>query len=281
MGYDMSSLGDSNLIDPKNLPEFEPDNYIYNKSIMSNSKGVVKTLKDHSVANVNYINFHLDKVSTYIHHTQDLTAAEKEVFRIETDSYDLKKFLLERHGIKGFFFVRQKRIPTILAQGMVIGLTTKDHGSIPILKDGNLWKTKSFLRDGRLVRETGGNITTYNENLESEDNKIIRVVEQALLVPDAELQEATFNQIFTSQEFTLSRQYQCQFNIEDGYNWWEYKKVSPNKVEEDNQLVKLTAVPKDTKIKTNGVDYFSTIAGSAEEAYKTEDIVNVWNKTKP
>lgn len=281
MGYDMSLLGDSNLIDPENLPEFEPDNYIYNKSIMSNSKGVVKTLKDHSVANVNYINFHLDKVSTYIQHTQDLTSAEKEVFRIETDSYDLKKFLLERHGIKGFFFVRQKRIPTTLAQGMVIGLTTKDHGSIPILKDGNLWKTKSFLRNGRLVRETGGNITTFNENLGSEDNKIIRVVEQALLVPDAELQEATFNQIFTSQEFTLSRQYQCQFNIEDNDNWWEYKSVSPNQVEENSQLVKLTAVPKDTKIKTNGIDYFSTIAGSAEEAYKTEDIVNVWNKTKP
>ena len=136
------------------------------------------------------------------------------------------------------------------------------------------------MRNGRLVRETGGNIHTYNENLRSEDNKIIRVVEQALLVPDAELQEATFNQIFTSQEFTLSRQYQCQFNIEDDYNWWEYTSTD-TKEEEESQLVKLTAVPKDTKIKTNGIDYFSTIAGSAEEAYKTEDIFNVWNKTKP
>jgi hypothetical protein len=164
---------------------------------------------------------------------------------------------------------------------MVIGLTTKDYGSIPILKEGNLWRTKSFLRDGRLVLDTGGNIRTWNENVGAEDNEIIRVVEQALLVPDAELQEAAFNQIFTSQEFTLSRQYRCEFNIEDDYDWWEYKRVSPNTVEEDSQLVKLTAVPKDTKIKTNGVDYFSTIAGSAEEAYKTEDIFNVWNKTLP
>jgi hypothetical protein len=46
-------------------------------------------------------------------------------------------------------------------------------------------------------------------------------------------------------------------------------------------LSKLTAVPKDTKLKTNGTDYFSTIAGSAEEAFKTEDVVNVWNKTAP
>jgi hypothetical protein len=83
MGYDMSLLEDTDhLIDPENLPEFEPDNYIYNKSIMSNSKGVVKTPKDRSITNVNYINFHLEEVSTYIHYTSDLTDAEKEVFRI-------------------------------------------------------------------------------------------------------------------------------------------------------------------------------------------------------
>jgi hypothetical protein len=43
----------------------------------------------------------------------------------------------------------------------------------------------------------------------------------------------------------------------------------------------LTAVPQDTKLVTDGVNYFSTIAGSAEEAYKTVDISKVWNKTAP
>jgi hypothetical protein len=32
------------------------------------------------------------------------------------------------HGIKGFFFVRQKRIPTTIAQGVVVGLTKKGFG---------------------------------------------------------------------------------------------------------------------------------------------------------
>jgi hypothetical protein len=58
------------------------------------------------------------------------------------------------------------------------------------------------LRNGRLVLDTGDNIETWNENIGQED-EITRVVEQALLVPDAELQEATFNSIFTSQEFAL------------------------------------------------------------------------------
>jgi hypothetical protein len=40
-------------------------------------------------------------------------------------------------------------------------------------------------------------------------------------------------------------------------------------------------VPVDTKVKTNGVDYFSTVAGCAEESFKTEDVKYVWNKTAP
>jgi hypothetical protein len=43
----------------------------------------------------------------------------------------------------------------------------------------------------------------------------------------------------------------------------------------------LTAVPKDTKLLTNGTDYFSTIAGSAEESFKSEAVVFNWRKTPP
>ena len=281
MGYDMSSLQDeSDILDTDNLPEFEPEDFIYDKSIMSNSKGVIKTPKNADVNNTVYLNFDLSNLSTYIEHTSDLTRTEKDSFKTPEGVYNIKKFLSERHGIKGFFFVRQKRIPTTLAQGIVVGLTTKHHGSIPILQDGQLWYTKSFLRNDRLILDTGGNINTYNENINDEKKKKIRVVEQALLVPDAELQEATFNQIFTSQDFALSCQYECKFDIDDDKNWWEYKHLDISK-DEKLQLVKLTAVPKDTKIKTNGTDYFSTIAGSAVEAYKTADIWNVWEKTLP
>jgi hypothetical protein len=46
MGYDMSlPEGSSDILDIDNLPEFEPEDFIYDKSIMSNSKGVIKTPK--------------------------------------------------------------------------------------------------------------------------------------------------------------------------------------------------------------------------------------------
>jgi hypothetical protein len=113
-----------------------------------------------------------------------LRDAEKDRFVLPGGGYDAAKFLSQYHGIKGFFFVRQKRIPTVLAQGLVIGLTKKEHGSIPVLKNNTTWATKSFLSKGRLLLATGSNVEVPSENVF--ENK-------ALLVPDAELQEATFN----------------------------------------------------------------------------------------
>lgn len=257
------------------LPEFEPDNYLFNKDIMSNSKGVVKTPTCNDISKTFKVRFNLESLDTYIQYTNDLGNNERSIYG-NPGGYDIQKFLSEKHGIKGFFFVRQKRIPTVIAQGLVIGLTTKDFGSIPILADGDyIWKTKSFLSKGRLVLPSGGTIYTSN------DSDVERVVTQALLVPDAELQEATYNQLFTSQEFALQKQANCKFKIQDDDCWWEYTILQGINDTYQPEIVKLTAVPKDTTIKTNGVDYFSTLAGTAEEAFKTEDIKNIWNKILP
>jgi hypothetical protein len=101
-----------------------------------------------------------------------------------------------------------------------------------------------------------------------------------LLIPDAELQEATFNQIFTGQEFTLIKDGHVSFNIDIDREWW-----SPSNQESEKDKITalgmLTSIPKDTVLKTDGINYFSSIAGTAEESYKTEDIVNIWNKTAP
>jgi len=97
------------------------------------------------------------------------------------------KSILINHGIKGFFFVRQKRIPTIIAQGIAIGVTNKENGALPILKKDSGWVSKSFLKN-RLLAQNGNDVYTYDKN----------VSVKGLLIPDAELQELTFNHIFTS-----------------------------------------------------------------------------------
>jgi hypothetical protein len=168
---------DGNKLDPwYYTPDYEPDNYIFNESIMSNSKGVIRTPNEKLAPNRQLsISFHLDGLEEYIRCSNDLNKNTKDAYKAE--GYPINKFLQEQHGIKGFFFVRQKRIPTVLAQGLVVGLTTKDYGSIPILKDGaNIWKTKSFLSKQRLLLPAGSTINTYNS---TDDNgePITRVVE--------------------------------------------------------------------------------------------------------
>jgi hypothetical protein len=157
--------------------DYEPDNFIFDESIMSNSKGVIRTPNEKLAPNQQLsITFNLKGLEEYIQYSNDLTSSDRKKYQ-EGDAYLINKFLQEQHGIKGFFFVRQKRIPTVLAQGLVVGLTTKDYGSIPILQDGaNTWKTKSFLSKQRLVLPEGSTIMTYNST-DEDGEPITRVVE--------------------------------------------------------------------------------------------------------
>jgi hypothetical protein len=61
---------------------------------------------------------------------------------------------LHAHNIKGYFIVRQKRIPTILAQGLAIGIDNSSY--IPMLKTSNpdkqdQYSTESFLNSSRIL----------------------------------------------------------------------------------------------------------------------------------
>jgi len=99
-----------------------------------------------------------------------------------------------------------------------------------------------------------------------------------MLCPDAEINEATFNTLFSSTEYALIPQGSSSF---DYINSTAILKNLIVKNNSDIYKSKLLNIPEDTKIKTNGVDYFSTLAGSPDEPYKTKDIVNIWNKTLP
>jgi hypothetical protein len=43
----------------------------------------------------------------------------------------------------------------------------------------------------------------------------------------------------------------------------------------------VTGVPQGSLVKTDGENYFATLAGSPEEPYKTEDVRYAWNSTPP
>ena len=102
---------------------------------------------------------------------------------------------------KGFFIVRQKRVPTILAQSVGIGTSSKAY--IPIIKGTSStnitksWFSESFLKDSpkprlgnKLFPISNTNDSTYVNN-------------NALLCPEAEVRVSLFNNFFNSSEYML------------------------------------------------------------------------------
>ncbi len=249
-----------------NSYESEPENYIFNESKMTNSKGVVKFPRENvlNYSNENFtprvlgIQFNLSHIKDQYNKLKRGTASKPDL-----------ESILKSYNIKGLFFVRQKRIPSIYAQGIVVGLTGKDNGCLPVLKDtqSSTYITKSFLNKDRLLLNNGSTV-----------NITSKVLNKAVFVPDSELQEATYNQIFTGQEFSLSKIGSTTQNSDSDHYY--ITGINPSN-DYSEKVSKVTAVQKDVKLLTDGETYFSTLAGSPHEPTKTADVNNVWNKTAP
>ena len=131
-GTEFNNRGDSNISSTENpigddgkMNYLERDAFLGNKGWLDNTFGVFKN------PNVDII--HSDKVLPLYY------------------SIDLSKIsnILPKYGVKGYFIVRQKRIPTSLCQGLSVGIDSYSY--TPLLKSGNMWFGESFVtKDGKL-----------------------------------------------------------------------------------------------------------------------------------
>ena len=312
---------------------------------------------------------------------------------------ELKKYT------KGFFFVRQKRIPTILAQGCAIGKTKDQFGNIPVLpvnnqaivegfvKGSNIdinkednpflikrwrWRypvkyadgtpvlmnvvdeigndttdttfkstngvlqtqelsddtkkkraaleqfvpTKPFdpfnvlnytpagpRNDGdivnfknRLPERVGDGLYGYWDFVGNSDSAILQRLKdtfgnnfrqlgsnkftipssnyevKAAIIPEAELREALFNQIFTSSKFNItSAAEQSTEGIKDlGNKVHYYLERKGESTDNSVRSVLLTMVNDNMKLTTDGKDMFSARAGEAEQAWEVVDVRYDW-----
>lgn len=255
---------------------YEEDGLYFNKKYRTNSRGVFK------FPNVDVKNIHggiLSPRPLYINF--DLSLIGYKYASTNSENIEWQD-VLKKHNIKGFFFVRQKRIPTILGQGLVIGLTAKDCGALPVIKnDSGKFIVQPFINNDRLLTEEANEIEIApGEMLDKWQTKEPIFTNQALLCPDAEVDEATFNQLFVSNEFQLYKNGQQVFSYDSNTHTSNAESIT-NISDNKTYSTKLTNVPEDTKILTNGTDFFSTIAGNPSEPYKTVDILHSWKWTFP
>jgi len=176
---------------------------------------------------------------------------------------------------KGFFIVRQNRIPSLLTQALAIGTAEKSY--TPVLKatftDGDKYFSESFLK--KTIKEyplLGRSIFNIDDEL---------VNNNALICPEASLRPYIYNNLFNSSEFTLQK----------------YNHYSPNKLftdyssSGDSTLYSLgdlsfpstTSLPLRSNLLlvepgieliNNVTKKFSSKAGNAIEAWKHLDPVN-------
>ena len=181
---------------------------------------------------------------------------------------------LNKLGIKGYFFVRQNRKPVIISQGVIIGKTTKNFGSIPVLKD---YSSKSFFTESFLHKNknrSGDTLTQKRSIINiNEDN----VKLNAAIVPEAVVREPLYNQIFLNQDFhyeVVARQENESFSLASKYRYYH----SPN-IYNESEISGITSflnIPSGVKIKTNGEEYYSSQAGYAEDLSTFISVLHDW-----
>lgn len=193
---------------------------------------------------------------------------------------ELKKYT------KGFFFVRQKRIPTVYCQGATIGLDL--NSKIPVLPvkrgDGKpLGMTESFIAnsngDSILENDINNRLLYSNDTLPN-----------AAIVPEAELNNELYSQIFNGSKFVLRDSY-LTYDTTENYitqrgddRHYTFPNFSRNKEGNSSrswyQNISLTYIDDNIQLKTSGTQDFSSRAGEAEVAYKFKYLGKEDNKAK-
>ena len=216
-----------------NMNYLPTDDYIENQSRLSNTKGV----------------FRIPDVKNWVDH--DLKTINPLCFKMTISSDILN--LWSKNNVKGFFFVRQKRIPTILAQGYSIGVDTNSHVPQIWSSEDNAYITESFLSKSRILS------TPYNERILT--NNVTQ--NSGLLCIDASCNYG-LQSLLNNQEFKLSRSNSSITKRVNRRYVTTQSNLDPNNLDEIN--AKLLFVDSDIPLKYVDDYGYSTRAGWEEES---------------
>lgn len=159
---------------------------------------------------------------------------------------------LKAFGIKGYFFVRQKRIPTLIAQGYSIGVDKVSYA--PMLYKDGAYFTESFINSNRVLT------TTYKDRIVTTDRK----QSSGLLCVDSYV-DRQIQSLFNSSDFYLEPV--KKFDVKTGdFNNYYYTAV--NIEEEPSQYknnVNLLYIDTEVPQKIYNDYGFSTKVGMQED----------------
>ena len=190
---------------------------------------------------------------------------------------DVLTYLRNTLGIKGFFFVRQKRIPTTLCQAYTIGIDKQSHTPLlPVKSDTDtLYITESFLSNGKNFG-TGGDTTSLKSRylLHDFNQRVVTVEKQQVdfqgaICPDYDVNSSYLNTLFSASEMVCRN---CA--RENALKQQENSYFTPSTFEftkgKGYTSIKVIGVEDNTKLVAINDNMFSARAGEAEEAFRFE-----------
>lgn len=231
------------------------DEYTYlidgtsSSEVLENVKGVVKIKSENPI-----INGESNRVNPIGIKFQPLVGSGEDLIE------EIKKYA------KGFFFVRQKRIPTILAQAITIDLDLTSHLPCIRSKEDDYPFIESFINKSRLLEH----------DFDDHKNEVLNFKPEAAICPEAELRLPFFNQLFTGAEFTVEEasHQPSQLWTQDNSNTRVYSipQYSTSSNDETFTGVKIILVEDNTKLVSSTTQKFAARAGDAEEAWRVSYI---------
>ena len=180
---------------------------------------------------------------------------------------EIIKHLKEDLGIRGLFFVRQKCVPTILAQCYLMPMD--EELEAPVIEINGKYKTECFLNQQKTSneRQLGKN---YSERLHEYKNSSTSISEKAYaaICPDFLLNQPYYNQIFNGNSFRLEKIANSPLkNSERGIRFYESQNTYTNSDNKTSKALICTVTENVNTVALKDKVYRLEI-GECEEAYR-------------
>lgn len=248
-GYEFPVQGELTM---DNIGITEPSDFYFDKNYGYNSKGVVRmpaTDLSNSQMTVKYGKL------------KGLALGLQFVI-----SENVVKILKESYNVIGYCFVRQTRIPTILAQGLVINKLSNQKAALPALNYGGNALVCPLLNRYRLL-DTEVNRLTSNS-----------FTSTAVITPEVQQREQDLAAMFNSSQQAIEKIYNLSTSRDNNIFYTQRINADRNNKKIRSQVMYIREGIQATMM---GEEYFSTQAGIPEESYKAVDINHDWKTTPP
>ena len=188
----------------------------------------------------------------------------QQIYSINFDlEYEVIEYLRDVLKIKGFFFVRQKRIPTILCQAYTIGVDKVSNTPILPISDTEYISERFLTNERELDHSFDARLYTFDTPA--------KIRTEAAICPEYDVDPAYFNTIFCGDSFTISEsdvQPGNQYLNRLDRNFYTYGSSTGNPNNVYN--VQIVGVEDNVKLTAINDHLFSARAGEAEEAFRFE-----------